>query len=221
MEERPVSNPVTFASADIELVGVLGYPPGDGPFPAAVICHPHSLYGGNMHNNVVMAIYEALLARSIAALRFNFRGVGGSQGSFGDGIGERDDVRAALTYLEAQEAVDGSRLGLAGYSFGAGVALPVAPSDSRVAALAAVSPPTGRIDSESLQTFGGPKFFACGSNDQFSDSTILRHFVARLPDPKEFYEEPRTDHFWWGYEPSLAQRVADFMAEALGVTEPS
>lgn len=221
MEERPVSKEVTFTCGNIELVGILGYPPGEGPFPAVVICHPHSLMGGNMHNNVVMAIYEAMLARGIAALRFNFRGVGGSGGFFGNGIGERDDVRAALTFLEAQEAIDGTRLGLAGYSFGAGVALPVATSDPRVVALAAISPPTGQLDAESLRTFDGPKFFACGAYDQFSSATTLRGVIAQLPEPKELYTDPRADHFWSGHEPALAQRVGDFIAQALGETKAS
>ncbi|HJX69980.1 MAG TPA: hypothetical protein VJ441_02685, partial [Dehalococcoidia bacterium] len=101
-------------------------PQGEPPFPAVAVCHPHPLYGGDMHNNIVLAICSALAEASIAAFRFNFRGVGRSQGAFAEGVGAQEDVKAALAFLTPSSKVDSQRVGLAGYSFGTRVALPVA-----------------------------------------------------------------------------------------------
>src|SRR5579884_1047828 len=89
---------LTIPAGDITLEGVLDAPEGDGPFPAVVVCHPHPQYGGDMSNNVVLAAVRGLRGRGIGSLRFNFRGVGRSGGSYAAGAGERDDVRAALAH---------------------------------------------------------------------------------------------------------------------------
>src|SRR4030042_2784931 len=134
MEQR-----VAFLSDGLRIEGILHRPAGASLYGAVAVCHPHPLYGGDMGNSVVVAICNGLVAEGMGALRFNFRGVGGSEGSFGGGGEERGDVRAALDYLEGEQAVDGGRIGLAGYSFGALVAL--AAVDERVRGVAAVSPP--------------------------------------------------------------------------------
>ena len=110
-----------FKSGGLSLEGVLALPGGTGPFPAVIVCHPHSLYGGSMSNSVVVAICQALARQSIAALRFNFRGVGRSGGNYGGGIDEQEDVRAALALVPSTSEIDPKKIGLAGYSFGAGV----------------------------------------------------------------------------------------------------
>ena len=117
---------VDFPCGDITLEGEWHLPQGKGPFPAVVVCHPHSLYGGNMSNNVVVAICQSLLQNSVAAFRFNFRGVGKSDGTFGGGTAEQQDVSAALDFASSTPNIDPVRIGLAGYSFGGSVALPVA-----------------------------------------------------------------------------------------------
>ena len=94
---------IAFPCGEISLEGVLHLPDGEGTFPGVVVCHPHPLYGGDMENNVVITICQAMVARSVAALRFNFRGAGGSGGQFGGGVKERDDVTAALDYLFLQK----------------------------------------------------------------------------------------------------------------------
>jgi alpha/beta superfamily hydrolase len=131
------SRPVTFASDDLTLEGILHLPAGE-PAPGIVVCHPHPQYGGDMHNNVVDALCDTALAGGAVALRFNFRGTGGSEGSHDKGIGERNDVRAALAYLRDLPEVDGNRVALAGYSFGAALAVRAA-SGSDIRALIAVS----------------------------------------------------------------------------------
>jgi len=204
---------VNFPCGHITLEGVLHRPDAPGPFPGVVVCHPHPLYGGTMDSPVILSICRALKTRGIASLRFNFRGVGRSEGSYAEGVGEREDARAALDFLSQQEVVDRSRLGLCGYSFGTIVGLPVADQDDRVKALAGVSPFFS--SPELLQNFHRPKFFICGSRDDFVDLEELRRRVAELPEPKELEIIPGADHFWWGYVEELSTKVADFFAAAL------
>ena len=138
---------VRLVSGNLTLEGVL-HLPASSPSPAVAVCHPHPLQGGNMHNNVVVAICGAAAERGIAALRFNFRGVGGSEGSFGDGVGERADADAALAHLRQLPEVEQHRVGIVGYSFGAAVALLVVGEDDQIA-------PSSRV--ASLLPFVGPK----------------------------------------------------------------
>ncbi|HWP99559.1 MAG TPA: CocE/NonD family hydrolase [Vicinamibacterales bacterium] len=135
MSERPERIP----SADLELEGRLHLPDGAGPFAGVVVCHPHPQYGGDMRNNVVMTVCAALTAGGFAALRFNFRGVGRSGGAFDGGRGEGLDAAAAVSHLAALPTIDATRMGLAGYSFGALAAL--AAADARLRALALIAPP--------------------------------------------------------------------------------
>ena len=117
---------VIFPCGNIKLEGIFFEAEGKKLVPAVVICHPHPLYGGSMHNNVTCAIAEFLTAKAISALLFNFRGVGRSEGQHGGGVAEQQDIGAALDWLQAQSTISPMKLGLAGYSFGASVALPVA-----------------------------------------------------------------------------------------------
>ncbi|MDD5288422.1 MAG: CocE/NonD family hydrolase, partial [Dehalococcoidales bacterium] len=148
---------VTFPCGGVQLEGVLHLPEGTGRFPAVVICHPHPLYGGDMDNNVVVAICSALVKSAIVCLRFNFRGAGDSGGSFGGGVGEQDDVKAALDFLANSPQIDSMRIGLAGYSFGGSVVLPVALMDSRVKQLALISPALKEAGWAQLKDYVLPK----------------------------------------------------------------
>ena len=204
-----VTEKVSFLSDQLELEGVLYVPPGQGRWPAVAVCHPHPLYGGDMHNDVVMTICEELLKKSIVSLRFNFRGVGLSEGAFADGVGEQNDVLAALTYLSSR--ADDRRLGLAGYSFGAEVAASVAPR-SPAKALALVSPP-GKLDG--LGGFAGPKLFIAGAEDPLVSAALLEQRARELPPPSEVEVVPGVDHFWWGHEGALARKIAQFLAANL------
>jgi alpha/beta superfamily hydrolase len=188
------------------------FPEGRGPFPAVIVCHPHPLYGGNMSSNVIFAICQALAQQSIAALRFNFRGVRKSGGVFGGGIAEQEDVRAALAFVSSTPTIDQKRIGLAGYSFGAGVALPVAVQDERVKLLALVSPALLDSGWEQLKRYTKPKFIIIGENDFAIPQQQLQQLVEDIPEPKQCQIIPGADHFWAGFEEEVAQKVTQFFA---------
>ena len=195
---------ITFPCADISLEGVWHLPEGTGPFPAVIVCHPHPLYGGNMSNNVVFAICQALAQQSIAALRFNFRGVGKSGGEFGGGIAEQEDVKAALAFVSSTPNIDRKRIGLAGYSFGASVIVPVAVQDKRVKLLALVSPALSDSGWGQLKGYAKPKFFIVGDNDFVIPEQQFWQQVKDIPEPKQCQIIAGADHFWAGFEEEVA-----------------
>jgi len=206
---------VSFPSGGLVLEGILAIPEGAGPFPAIIVCHPHPLYGGSMDNNVVCNLSETLTQASLVSFKFNFRGVGGSQGEFGQGIGEREDVEAAISFISTVKEVDSKRIGLAGYSAGAGFALPVGLNDARIKALAAVSPPLPMFDFDFLKGCLKPKILILGSRDNLIPTDQFLEFCQNLPEPKECESIEGADHFWWGYESSLAAKVTAFFTRVL------
>jgi alpha/beta superfamily hydrolase len=214
-EERLRQSAVSFTCGKLTLQGLCYFPDGVGVFPAVVLCHPHPLYGGSMDNNVILTASSALVERSIIAFMFNFRGVGGSQGSYGDGVAEQEDAKAAISWLVLQPAVDSSRLGLLGYSFGAGVALPVACDDDRVKAVALISLPPGPSQSSQLKDCIKPKLIICGTNDFVVPLDQARLMNQEAAEPKQFELISGADHFWVGYEPVLAEKVAAFFEKKL------
>lgn len=207
---------ITFNSREaspIQLEGILLTPTdGEGKCAGVVICHPHSLYGGSMEVPLVVAIAEELAQRGVVTLRFNFRGVGRSQGTYANGEGEMADVAGALDFLEGQERVDRERLCLVGYSFGAGVGLRHIENDPRIAAVAAVAPYVENPDESLLKSYTKPKLFLAGEGDTVCPVEWLRAFVASLPEPKELHILPGTDHFFWGREGEVARIVGEFIA---------
>lgn len=224
--------PVTFpsrGSQPVQLEGILHFTEGAGHWPAAVVCHPHPLGGGSMHNGVVTAIARALSARGIAALRFNFRGAGRSGGRHDNGQAEQADVAGALDWLLAQPWVDPWRVSLVGYSFGAWVGLSHAQNDARVAAVAAAglvawsydtdlyrlgaggTSALSQFDPEFLLSFSRPKLFVVGEHDAFAPPEGLQSLVNRLPDPKSLHIVPGTDHFFVGQERVVGTLVSDFL----------
>jgi alpha/beta superfamily hydrolase len=205
---------ISFPSGGLTLEGVWHLPEASGPLPAVIVCHPHPLYGGNMSANVVFYLCQALAGAGMAALRFNFRGVGKSQGEFGGGQAEQDDVRAALDFVSSTPNIDKDRIGLAGYSFGGGVALPVAIQDERVKMLALISPalPDG---GEQLKEYIKPKFIIVGQNDDVIAQQELRVLFQEIPQPRQMDIISGADHFWGGYEEIVAEKVTGFFAQGL------
>jgi alpha/beta superfamily hydrolase len=204
---------VSFPCADLTLEGAYSEPEGEGPIAGVAVCHPHPLYGGMMDNNVVIAVCRALSRVGIASLRFNFRGVGGSEGAHDGGIGEQDDVTAALSSLASNACVDSERIGLCGYSFGAGVALEVAAQNEQVKALALVSPLLS--PGSPLLSYEKPKLLLWGSEDLALPAADLASFTEGLPDPKTYEVVAGADHFWWGYEDKISSMAAGFFSDVL------
>lgn len=203
--------PLTFPSGDLTLEGLL-HQPAAAPHPAAVVCHPHPLFGGDMHNSVVVAVCQALVGAGIAALRFNFRGVGRSLGRFGDFVGERADAMAALAYLRQREGVDVARVGIVGYSFGAAVALVAA--DDQVAALAAIAPPdfAHAMPPPSIRC---PALLITGDRDDVAPPAHVAALARTLGPHCRVEVVSGADHFWWGHEEKLARTVAAFLGDSL------
>jgi len=211
------SVPVRFPCEDITLEGELLLPAGNGPFPGVIVCHPHPQYGGNMLNNIVTAVYQILPTSSIAALRFNFRGVGNSEGGFGGGIGEQEDAKAALTFLRSTSDIDGGRIGLVGYSFGATAAFPVALRDEMVSLLALVSPYLSDPNWEQLKSYHRSKLLIVGDADFVLPLERFQQHMKDMAEPKESHIVSGADHFWGGYEGELAQKITDFFTTGFGL----
>lgn len=207
-----IENRVKFPCGDLILEGVTTVPESQSPFVGVIVCHPHPLYGGAMDNNVVVPVCQALAQASIASLRFNFRGVGASQGKFADGVGEREDIVAAISYMSTLDVIDKDRIGLCGYSFGGGVCLEVAPADERVKALALISPAISTY--VPLKHYTKPKLIVCGGADQFVSIISLQRLAEELPPPNDFELVSGADHFWGGYEDKVAARIAAFFVDA-------
>jgi alpha/beta superfamily hydrolase len=189
---------------------------------AALVCHPHPLFGGTLHNKVVFHTMKALNSFGFPVLRFNFRGAGLSQGEHDNGEGEVDDVRAALNWLDAEFHLP---LVFAGFSFGAAVGLRAACSDSRVKAAIGVGTPIGPVAADSevprtynfefLQDCAKPKLFISGARDQFGPRAKLEALVTSLPEPKKLVMIEGADHFFEGRLRELREAIEAWMKEAV------
>ena len=192
-----------------KLEAVLWTPAGAAAPFAALVCHPHPLFGGTMHNKVVFHAAKALDALGIAVLRFNFRGAGLSEGSHDQGSGELDDVRSALEFLG--EEFPGTPLLVAGFSFGCWVGLRVGCEDARVEKLIGIGAPVNSSDFSYLAQCVKPKLFVQGSNDQFGEVGKLRQMVAALPGENELVVVDGVDHFFTGKIEELGQAVTGWL----------
>ncbi len=210
---------VTFRSGSLILEGILHTTDQSGPRPAVVVCHPHPQFGGTMNNAVIALIAEELIRHNITALRFNYRGVQGSEGVYGEGIEEIGDVRAAVDYLcslpTAQAGcavanVNPGCIGIAGYSFGAYVTALEALADDRIKGVALVSPAFNHQDYTSFLSFARPKFILAGENDELVPSNQVIEMMERLPEPKQLELVRLANHSWWGFEKLVATKVAEF-----------
>lgn len=193
------------------LEAILWKPAGEARVPmAALVCHPHPLYGGTMHNKVVYQAAKSLDALGLPVLRFNFRGAGTSEGKHDRGDGEREDVRAALDFL-ADEFPDTPLL-LAGFSFGCWVGLQVGCEDDRVAKLIGLGTPVNSTDFSFLRSCGKPKLFVHGENDQFGDVKKVEALIESLPGEKRLVVVPDADHFFVGKLDQLDRAITEWVA---------
>jgi len=177
---------------------------------AAIVCHPHPLFGGTMHNKVVFRIARAFTDAGFAVLRFNFRGAGRSEGEHDSGRGEQDDLRCAIEFI--QRRYSNADLWLAGFSFGSAVMLRAAACDERVRAIIAVGVPVARQDFSGVGHCNKPKLLVQGSNDQYGPVDQLEMFFASLDEPTQKKVIAGADQFFEGHLPELAEAVTNFIA---------
>lgn len=189
---------------------------------AAVVCHPHPLFGGTLHNKVVFHTMKALNSFGFPVLRFNFRGTGLSEGEHDYGNGEVEDVHTALDWMDSEFHLP---MIFAGFSFGAAIGLRAAANDSRVQALIAVGTPVAPVDADTEQpreyTFDflkdchKPKLFISGARDQFGPRAKLEALAASVPEPKKLIVIEGADHFFEGRLRELREGIESWVKEML------
>lgn len=215
------------SSEDLELEGVLTYKE-DLPWGHKVLlCSPHPNLGGNMDNNVVLALAQMLAKNGFITLRFNYRGVGGSQShckdfaenykywetTFGDGNleGPLNDTKAALEFLKSTATEDHSGVFIVGYSFGAVMGMKVGVDENSVKALAGIATPFGAYSFDFLTATKKPKLFICSDNDFATTVEDTKAAVAGLSEPKELIIKVRSNHFYIGNEKEVCLDVLRFI----------
>jgi alpha/beta superfamily hydrolase len=186
---------------------------GVRPPLAAVVCHPHPLYGGTMHNKVVYQAAKSLDALGLPVLRFNFRGAGLSAGEHDGGQGEQDDVRAALDFLRKEfPAVP---LLVAGFSFGSVVGLRVGCEDARVSHLIGLGIPVNNSDFSFLGPCNKPKLFVQGSSDRYGAVQKVKTLVRSLSGGNRLVLVPGADHFFAGKLDQLDAAISTWVADSV------
>ena len=182
---------------------------------AGLVCHPHPLYGGTMHNKVVFSAMKALREFGFPVLRFNFRGAGHSEGKHDEGRGEMEDVRAALDWLEQEFRLP---IVWAGFSFGASVGLRACCPDPRVVARISLGTPVEaegrRYRYRFLQSCAKPKLFLSGTRDEFGPPGAVEEILAQAADPKRLIRI-EGDHYFAGHLEEVRQEIADWLRSVL------
>jgi alpha/beta superfamily hydrolase len=205
---------IRFYSGSIALEGDLFIPKSDTQVPGVVLCHPHPLHGGDMRNNVITGIFEAIAEKQIAVLAFNFRGVGNSEGSHSYGSGELDDALAALKYLTSHPEVYINSLAVCGYSFGASIALKAATNHPDIRAVASVACPIKLLNDQSLHHINIPKLFIQGDEDAFAPVPMMKSII-NMTSLAQIKIVSNTDHFLHGKEQQVGDSVTSFLNQAL------
>lgn len=177
----------------------------------AILCHPHPQYGGDMDHPVITTSMEAAHQEGFPTLRFNFRGVGESQGSYGEGVAEREDVKAAADYFYSRLKDGHPPLLVIGYSFGAWAGFPVAVEDKRFRGMVAVAPPVGIYDFGFLKGCKKSKLFIAGDQDLFCPPSLLEKWYQQLDEPKSLAVIPGADHFFLFHTRFLIEPLKEFL----------
>ncbi|HSD11464.1 MAG TPA: alpha/beta fold hydrolase [Candidatus Binatia bacterium] len=208
--QRVDEEPIQFRSGALSLEGRLWIPAA--ATHAAIVCHPHPQYGGDMDNSIVAATTAALRRRGLATLRFNFRGVGRSEGRYDEGRGEVDDARAAVELL--RDELRNAAIALGGYSFGAMIALLGGHDHSEVDRLFAIALPVSMFDVSPIAGSSKPKVFLLGDRDPYCPFAALEAAVSRLAGENVLRSLDGADHFLFGFEDEVGEAVARFCAPA-------
>lgn len=198
---------VTFRSGALGLEGRLGVP--EAARHAAVVCHPHPQYSGDMDNTVVVAAAWELRRKGVATLRFNFRGVGASEGDYGGGVGEAEDARAAVEFLRRR--LPEAAIALGGYSFGAMVALVAGHDRPEVERLFTIALPATMFDAQPVLGSTKRKLFLLGDRDSFCPFAALETLVGQLAGDNALVRLAGADHFLLGFEERVGEEIARFV----------
>jgi alpha/beta superfamily hydrolase len=175
----------------------------------AIVCHPHPVYGGTMDNRIVYRAAKAAAENGFAALRFNFRGVGGSTGQYDQGIGEKADVTAVIDWIE--DEFPGMHPVLIGYSFGAWVGLQVGCADTRIPAMIGLAPPLDLYDLGFLTECMKPALYVAGTKDEFCSQENLDRWARKLPAASSVRRIADTGHFFDGKVEVVEHLIGDFL----------
>jgi len=184
--------PVFFKSQGLKIEGLISEGQGSR---GVVVTHPHPLYGGEMHNNVVESIIRAYGEKAYSTLRFNFRGAGRSEGAYDDGSGEQEDVTAAVAYLVQMGKMP---IDLAGYSFGAWVNAQCIDRLSDVGRMVMVSPPVNFMDFSFFSRCPRLRLVIGGSDDDIGPPDMIRNMIPVWNPESAFKVIGGADHFYWG-----------------------
>ncbi len=206
MKEKKVFIP----STGIRLEGLLSVQEASFYKGGVVLCHPHPQYGGDMDHPVVTTAAETAFGEGFSTLRFNFRGVGQSEGSYGEGVGEREDVKAAADYLYSTLRGNHPPMVLVGYSFGVWAGFPIAMQDERFEGMVAIAPPLQIYDFGFLQGCKKKRLFIAGDRDLFCPRSLLKEWYQQLNEPKSLTIIPRADHFFLFHTQLLIQPLKEF-----------
>ncbi|HEV2348999.1 MAG TPA: alpha/beta family hydrolase [Terriglobia bacterium] len=194
-----------------KLEALLESDPGTNPPLATLVCHPHPVFGGTMHNKVVFHAAKAAVQLGLPCLRFNFRGVGESQGEYAEGIGERNDARAALDYLETR--FPQTPVCVMGFSFGAWVGLAVGADDPRTIAVVGLGLPAGMMDFSFLLDVRKPKLIVQGNRDIYGTRDQVEGLFKTLHTPKRLHWVEGGDHFFAGRLDEVQAEISKFLGE--------
>jgi len=206
--------PVIFRSEGLKLEGLLYQPRDVAEARGAVVCHPHPLYGGSMLDVIVEAILKAMWAIDCATLRFNFRGVGNSQGEYDEGRGEARDAEAAVKYIAGLRGMQRGKVILAGYSFGAMAAVNAAAHTPEVTTVVAVAPPILADGVGQLVALKKRLVVVAGEEDRYcppAQLEVLRNALIGLIRLKII---PGADHFFAGHEEQVTAALIDTVHSA-------
>jgi hypothetical protein len=201
---------IFFYSLGMRLEGLLSNPEAFSAKGGVVFCHPHPQHGGEMYNPVIASGVQGAYEAGYSTLRFNFRGVGESEGTYSGGIGERGDVLAAVDYLSAVFGDRHRPLVLMGYSFGAWVGMSVAVRDARIEGMVLVAPPLEMYDFDFLKGCKKKKQIVSGSEDSFCPAPLMEKWYQSLDEPKSLTILQGADHFFFGHHQSLVGPLAEF-----------
>jgi len=199
-----------FQCGDLKLEGLFGEGKSS---KGVVITHPHPLYGGDMYNNIVETITRAYRQAGYTTLRFNFRGVGASDGSYGKGVGEQKDVAAAISFLKDRGCEE---IHLAGYSFGAWVLAEGLRLYQDAAHIVMVSPPAAFLEFSFVSPEPRIGLVITGSHDDVAPPLLVSSLVERWNPEAELKIVDGADHFYWGKEHHVSEAIEEYLTKKIG-----